>query len=121
MAVGRSPLDRGRNRATRERIGDLGEAAGELGRFVAALQRIDPGDGPLPEERGSSRGAPLATRDLAVREAIAALSGTLAAELADRCLGGGTERTGVGRPAGLAAWRSLLKATCLRRMAGSQP
>jgi aminoglycoside phosphotransferase (APT) family kinase protein len=66
--------------ATRGRIADLREAAVELGRFVAALQRVDPADGPTPCERGSSRGAPLATRDTAVREAIAALAGTLAAD-----------------------------------------
>jgi aminoglycoside phosphotransferase (APT) family kinase protein len=66
--------------ASREVVADLGDAAAALGRFVAALQRIDPVDGPPPEARGSSRGAPLATRDVAVREAIAALGGTLAAE-----------------------------------------
>ena len=64
--------------ATRERVSDLNEAAGALGRFVAALQRIDSAGGPLPGAKSSSRGAPLATRDAEVRAAIAALEGTLA-------------------------------------------
>jgi aminoglycoside phosphotransferase (APT) family kinase protein len=64
--------------AARERIADLGEAASSLGRFVAALQRLDASDGPPPGDSSSYRGAPLVTRDAAVRDAIAALDGTLA-------------------------------------------
>lgn len=57
--------------ATIDRIGDLGEAAADLARFVAALQRIDATDGPRPRPGG--RGRPLAERDPAVRAAIDAL------------------------------------------------
>ncbi len=66
--------------AARERLSDLNQAARALGGFVAALQRLDPAAGPQPDVSGSSRGAPLATRDAAVRAAIAALDGTLAPE-----------------------------------------
>jgi aminoglycoside phosphotransferase (APT) family kinase protein len=51
------------------------ERAGErLGRFVAALARIDPAGGPPPGEHNSFRGEPLAGRDRQVRKAIAALA-----------------------------------------------
>jgi aminoglycoside phosphotransferase (APT) family kinase protein len=60
--------------ATHDRIADLGQAATDLAHFIAALQRIDPTDG--PRER-RSRGVPLAERDGATREAIAALHGVL--------------------------------------------
>jgi aminoglycoside phosphotransferase (APT) family kinase protein len=63
--------------ATVERIGDLGRAATDLARFVAALQRVDPTDGPPPGEHNSLRGVPLATRDEATRSAIASLGGAL--------------------------------------------
>ena len=58
--------------ATLERIADPQQAATELGRFVAALQRIDPAGGPP-----SSRGVTLARRDAATRAAIEAVSGML--------------------------------------------
>jgi aminoglycoside phosphotransferase (APT) family kinase protein len=60
--------------ATHDRIADLGQAATDLAHFIAALQRIDPTDGP---REGRSRGVPLAERDGATREAIAALHGVL--------------------------------------------
>lgn len=60
--------------ATRDRIVDLGQAAADLARFIAALQRIDPTGGP---REGRSRGVPLAERDGATRDAIAALQGML--------------------------------------------
>jgi aminoglycoside phosphotransferase (APT) family kinase protein len=63
--------------ATTERIADLGQAATDLAQFVAALQRIDPRDGPPPGEHNSSRGVPLATRDTATRASIAALARTI--------------------------------------------
>jgi aminoglycoside phosphotransferase (APT) family kinase protein len=63
--------------ATVDRIGDLGRAATDLARFVAALQRVDPTDGPPPGEHNSLRGVPLATRDEATRSAIASLGGEL--------------------------------------------
>lgn len=49
-------------------IGEPGRLAGDLAEFVAALHRIDPGDGPP-----SYRSEPLAARDEATRDAIAAL------------------------------------------------
>ncbi len=58
--------------ATIARIADLGQAARDLARFIAALQRIDPVGGPP-----SSRGDPLATRDEDTRDAIASLAGLL--------------------------------------------
>ena len=63
--------------ATIERITDLGQAATDLAQFVAALRRVDPSDGPPPGEHNSSRGVPLATRDAAVRTAIASLRGAI--------------------------------------------
>jgi aminoglycoside phosphotransferase (APT) family kinase protein len=56
-------------------IADLVEAARELAGFVAALQRIDPADG--PPARGHARGMPLAVRDEDTRKAIAALEGDI--------------------------------------------
>lgn len=59
--------------ATRERIAGLGQAASDLARFVAAVQRIDPTDGPPPGEHNAFRGVPLAMRDEATRAAISSL------------------------------------------------
>jgi aminoglycoside phosphotransferase (APT) family kinase protein len=63
--------------ATIERISDPCQAATELARFIAALQRIDPTGGPSPGAHNSFRGVPLATRDTATRTAISTLRGTL--------------------------------------------
>ena len=63
--------------ATIERITDPGQAATELARFVAALQRIDATGGPPPDAHNSFRGEPLARRDAATRAAIVSLAGTL--------------------------------------------
>jgi len=63
--------------ATAERIADLGRAATDLAQFVAALQRIDPTDGPPPGQDNSSRGVPLARRDESTRAAIASMAGTI--------------------------------------------
>jgi aminoglycoside phosphotransferase (APT) family kinase protein len=62
--------------ATGDRIADLRQAATDLARFLAALQRIDPTGGPLAAEH-NLRGAPLAMRDSVTREAIAALDGVI--------------------------------------------
>ena len=59
--------------ATVEPIADLGRAASDLARFVAALQAIDPAGGPPPGAHNFFRGEPLAARDAAVRSSIAAL------------------------------------------------
>jgi aminoglycoside phosphotransferase (APT) family kinase protein len=56
-----------------EPITDLEQAASHLVQFIAALQRVDPGDGPHPGKHNGFRGEPLAARDGAVRTAIAAL------------------------------------------------
>ncbi len=63
--------------ATIERIADPSQAAIDLGRFVAALQRIDLGGGPSPGGHLSHRGEPLAARDVPTRAAIEALRGVL--------------------------------------------
>jgi aminoglycoside phosphotransferase (APT) family kinase protein len=63
--------------ATADRIGDEREAAADLAQFVAALQRVDPSDGPPPGPHNSLRGAPVALRDKSTRAAIASLAGTI--------------------------------------------
>jgi aminoglycoside phosphotransferase (APT) family kinase protein len=63
--------------ATIERIADRRQAATDLGRFVAALQGIDPMGGPPPGPHNSFRGEPLARRDPETRAAITALRGML--------------------------------------------
>jgi aminoglycoside phosphotransferase (APT) family kinase protein len=68
--------------ATVGRIADPGQAAAELARFVAALQRIDPAGGPPPGPHNFFRGVPLAARDAPTRAAIAALRGMIDASAA---------------------------------------
>jgi aminoglycoside phosphotransferase (APT) family kinase protein len=63
--------------ATVERVADLRQAATDLARFIAALQRIDPTGGPPPGPNNSHRGEALATRDAQTRAAIASLHGML--------------------------------------------
>jgi len=63
--------------ATMERIADPRQAAMELAQFIAALQRIDPTDGPTPGPYNSFRGVPLASRDSQTRTAIASLHSIL--------------------------------------------
>jgi aminoglycoside phosphotransferase (APT) family kinase protein len=67
---------RGEN-ATIDRLTDTSRAALDLAQFVAALQRIDPTDGPAPGEHNSFRGAPVAERDETTRSAIASLGGSI--------------------------------------------
>jgi aminoglycoside phosphotransferase (APT) family kinase protein len=62
---------------TIERLADPHQAATDLARFIAALQRIDPAGGPLPGAHNFGRGVPLAHRDRRTREAIRALDGIL--------------------------------------------
>ena len=59
--------------ATLARLADPRQAARDLARFVAALQRIDPTGGPPPGAHNSFRGAPLAERDAPTRAALASL------------------------------------------------
>jgi aminoglycoside phosphotransferase (APT) family kinase protein len=63
--------------ATLERLADPARTANDLARFVAALQRIDPEDGPPPGRHNSFRGVPLSTRDEPTRRAISSLSGSI--------------------------------------------
>lgn len=69
--------------ATAARIADLDQAARDLARFIAALRQINPAGGPLPGEHNFFRGAPLTTRDAAVRAALAQLHGVLDTDVAD--------------------------------------
>jgi aminoglycoside phosphotransferase (APT) family kinase protein len=62
--------------ATIERITDPLQAAKQLAQFMTALQSIDPTGGPCAIDH-NLRGVPLARRDAATREAIAALYGML--------------------------------------------
>jgi aminoglycoside phosphotransferase (APT) family kinase protein len=66
--------------ATVERIADLGQTAMDLAQFIAALQRVDPTDGPPPGQHNAFRGVPLARRDAQTRAAIAALGGAIDAD-----------------------------------------
>ncbi len=61
--------------AALDRIRDVSEAAKALGRFVAALQRIDSTGGPAYGERKGWRGGPLGDLDDAVRKALGELHG----------------------------------------------
>jgi len=63
--------------ATADRLGDLTQAAVDLAHLIAALQRIDPTDGPPPGRHNGFRGGPLSRRDRAMRSGIAALSGEI--------------------------------------------
>lgn len=63
--------------ATLDRLADLSQAATDLAQFITALQQIDSTGGPLPGSHNFFRGVPLATRDVATRQAIAELSGKI--------------------------------------------
>ncbi len=63
--------------ATADRLADLGRAATDLARFVAALQRIDTTGGSGPGEHNFFRGEALGGRDAGVRASIAALHGEI--------------------------------------------
>ena len=60
-----------------ERIADPRQAAMDLAQFIAALQQIDPTDGPPPGPYNSFRGVPLAMRDSQTHTAIATLHGLI--------------------------------------------
>lgn len=62
---------------TFERISDPRQAAADLGKFISALQRIDPAGGPLSE-----RGVSLTERDPYTRRAITSLRGMIDADTA---------------------------------------
>jgi aminoglycoside phosphotransferase (APT) family kinase protein len=68
--------------ATIERIADLRQFAIALGRFLTALQRIDPAGGPPPGQHNFFRGGPLTVYDAETRQATAALDGRIDADAA---------------------------------------
>ncbi|HEY3289615.1 MAG TPA: aminoglycoside phosphotransferase family protein [Anaerolineae bacterium] len=59
------------------RIADLIELAATLAQFLAALQRIDPADGPPPGAHNFYRGGPLAVYDAETRRALTDLHGRI--------------------------------------------
>ena len=63
--------------ASIERLASPSQTANELARFIATLHRIDPAGGPPPGTHNSFRGAALAMRDTATRNAISALRGAV--------------------------------------------
>jgi len=67
-----------------EHIPDPDSLATDLARFVEALHRIDPTDGPAASEQNFFRGLPLAMRDEPTRTAIAELQGTIDTEAATK-------------------------------------
>jgi aminoglycoside phosphotransferase (APT) family kinase protein len=60
-----------------DRVRDVGEAAADLAKFVAALQRVDPTGGPP-----SGRSKPLVMRDAETRAAIESVQGIVDTDLA---------------------------------------
>ena len=68
--------------ATIERIADLPQFATSLAQFLAALQKIDPADGPPPGTHNFYRGGLPATYDAETRRAIETLDGRIDADLA---------------------------------------
>ncbi len=62
--------------ATLDRLADPLQAAADMARFIAALQRIDPAGGP-PAFEHRLRGVPLELRDRQTRRAIAAMAGMI--------------------------------------------
>jgi aminoglycoside phosphotransferase (APT) family kinase protein len=60
-----------------EHIGDRHAFAADLAGFIRALREIDASDGPAPGEHNFQRGAPLTALDTSMRQAIAALEGTI--------------------------------------------
>lgn len=70
--------------ATVERIRDLGEFAGALGRFLLTLQHVDPTGAPAPGEHNFYRGAHLSVYDEETRGALAALTGSINVDAAAR-------------------------------------
>lgn len=68
--------------ANRDAIGDLTEFAGSLADFLAALQRVDPTDGPAPGLHNWYRGGSLSTYGKQTARALETLQGHLDCDLA---------------------------------------
>ena len=79
VGMGRLPLARGETLPA-DRLGEARGAASDLARFLSALRQIDTAGGPAAGPPNSSRGVPLATRDEAVRAAVAELGDTVDTE-----------------------------------------
>ncbi len=93
--------------ATPERVGDLNDFAADLGKFLIALQRIDPTDGPRPGPHNFYRGGPLTTYDAETRQAIAILKGKLDTEAATGVWMWRSKPPGIIRPCGSTATSAL--------------
>jgi len=83
--------------AAEERIGNMSDFAISLARFLTALQRIDPTDGPPPGPHNFHRGGSLSTYDDQTRQAIAVLGGSVDADAATEVWEAAL-RTAWGRP-----------------------
>jgi aminoglycoside phosphotransferase (APT) family kinase protein len=68
--------------ATNAPVSDLHQAARDLGRFVTALQQVDPQGGPQPGRHNFFRGEPLKRRDEETRQTIDSLDGVIDAAAA---------------------------------------
>ncbi len=68
--------------ATRATVGDMPEFAATLASFLAALQQIDPTDGPVPGLHNWYRGGPLATYDNEAQRALETLDGHIHTDVA---------------------------------------
>jgi len=68
--------------ASRTNVADLTEFATSLAGFLAALQRVDPADGPAPGLHNWFRGGTLATYDNLTRDALETLDGHVRTDLA---------------------------------------
>ncbi|WP_112241026.1 aminoglycoside phosphotransferase family protein [Kribbella monticola] len=74
--IGGEPVDRGG-------VDDLVTFAVELADFLAALQQVDPTDGPAPGLHNWFRGGPLSTYDGWARNSLKTLEGVIRTELAE--------------------------------------
>jgi aminoglycoside phosphotransferase (APT) family kinase protein len=61
---------------------EKGQAAGDVGDFIAALQAVDSAGGPPPGDHNVGRGEPVRNRDARVRESIEELRGEIDAATA---------------------------------------
>jgi aminoglycoside phosphotransferase (APT) family kinase protein len=68
--------------ASADRVADLGQFAAGLGAVLAALERIDPAEGPPPGQHNFFRGGPVSTYDAETRQAIEALADRIDARAA---------------------------------------
>ncbi len=80
------------------RIGDLVEFATDLGRFLAALQQIDPTGGPPAGAHSWYRGASLAAYNHETQEALAVLDGDLDTDAARVVWDAALQTTWTGAP-----------------------